>query len=901
MSQREMHSVFTYDHDPPRVSSPWRGLLASSSYTSRSSGIRANDTDTLNDEMEALNFDSFDELKVEKLDAEPQEGPTEYKVHLLLRPRQVFITAGNAGAGAGSRHVKPHSPTPKGLSGDSNSGTPPLSHSSTTRQHRLEQLTTQLLWRLQQSSPLHTTSANNLILPSLPDATGDCLKPREPVKLLPGLEESNGALYEIGVSDDGTLVGLTESEMQESLTNLQAMAACLGCATKVLRTVRIGSVECVEGLLDTNTSKPSISRKNVYVAEAYIKPILEKPENEIDGSFGKAQSTGNIEQKAVNSVPSHQAKALGTAGQQLRVTLTGATTSGKSSLLGTLSMSKLDNGRGQSRLSLLKHRHELASGMTSSVAQELIGYPNTLEGNSTQESEIVNYARNSISSWNDIHAASKNGRLAFISDSAGHPRYRRTTVRGILGWAPHWTFLCIPASDSGDVPGHGISQSLEDAGQSFAGASAHISMAQLDLCLRLNLPLAVVITKLDVASKANLRQILSSVLSTLKMAGRKPIILSNESQELSELDLQKLTSKDSAEAQRVVETARDEDTDVVPIVFTSVVNGIGIGKVHALLRHLPIRLPESINGTTSRANVLPAAIFNIDDVFNFRPSRDAAKDGNSRQGFDGAVISGHLAKGEISVGQEMILGPFSSSIDRSQDESEDTPFSNPADPFLTPRSFTDALARATAPPMRADSDGSEWRKVKIVSARNLRLPVERLHADRVGTLGVVALDESDQNTRLVIRRGMILIDAPVEATHTFTASFHIADASSLVVGNRVVIYTASVRSSAKVVAVALEDANEEDDYSHTWREGRLEEDLAFDMDDEGSSFAKSDSNEANKILVTLQLDSYREWIEKGARLLVMPGGGPGIHSGDRGIKGLAGLEGFVGRVVETFG
>lgn len=60
--------------------------------------------------------------------------------------------------------------------------------------------------------------------------------------------------------------------------------------------------------------------------------------------------------------------------QQLRITLTGPTTSGKSSLLGTLSTATLDNGRGKSRLSLLKHRHEIESGVTSSVAQELIGY-----------------------------------------------------------------------------------------------------------------------------------------------------------------------------------------------------------------------------------------------------------------------------------------------------------------------------------------------------------------------------------------------------------------------------------------------------------------------------------------------------------------------------------------------
>jgi len=32
------------------------------------------------------------------------------------------------------------------------------------------------------------------------------------------------------------------------------------------------------------------------------------------------------------------------------------------------------------------------------------------------------------------------------------PRYRRTTVRGLIGWAPHWTFLCIAADDGENAP-----------------------------------------------------------------------------------------------------------------------------------------------------------------------------------------------------------------------------------------------------------------------------------------------------------------------------------------------------------------------------------------------------------------------------------------------------------------
>lgn len=52
--------------------------------------------------------------------------------------------------------------------------------------------------------------------------------------------------------------------------------------------------------------------------------------------------------------------------------------------------------------------------------------------------------------------------------------------------------------------------------------------------------------------------------------------------------------------------------------------------------------------------------------------------------------------------------------------------------------------------------------------------------------------------------------------------------------------------------------------------------------------------------VTFELLTNREWIELGSQVLVMPGGGLGLYSGsERGEKGVAGLEGFVGKVMEV--
>lgn len=326
-----------------------------------------------------------------------------------------------------------------------------LSPSSQSRQNRLEQLTTQLLWRLQQSSPYHASASSDLVLPQLPDASTSLSSHSRPGKLVAGLEESRGALYEIGVADDGTFVGLTKDEMDESLINLRAMAHSLGCNVKVLRMVIVGDCESHEpsGTIDrpgvlppdadnriweTRRSQTPAElgetmgrREKLWVAEALVTPDLSS-KHVLSPKTASVHGLQSALAKSKEPQSDNKSIAMKTVVSQLRITLTGPTTSGKSSLLGTLSTATLDNGRGKSRLSLLKHRHEIASGVTSSVAQELIGY---------NADRVINYASGNVTTWTDIHASAEDGRLVFVCDSAGHPRYRRTTVRGLIGWAPH--------------------------------------------------------------------------------------------------------------------------------------------------------------------------------------------------------------------------------------------------------------------------------------------------------------------------------------------------------------------------------------------------------------------------------------------------------------------------------
>lgn len=76
---------------------------------------------------------------------------------------------------------------------------------------------------------------------------------------------------------------------------------------------------------------------------------------------------------------------------------------GKSTLLGVLTHGELDNGRGFARQKLFRHKHEMESGRTSSVGNDILGFDQegqvsgkfsfvTLEGDDTLD-EILTVIR----------------------------------------------------------------------------------------------------------------------------------------------------------------------------------------------------------------------------------------------------------------------------------------------------------------------------------------------------------------------------------------------------------------------------------------------------------------------------------------------------------------------------
>ena len=134
------------------------------------------------------------------------------------------------------------------------------------------------------------------------------------------LREGQGeALYEIGVEDCGTLSGVSEEELQASLATLNKMATRLAASITILFQRQVGNGR--------------------HIVEVLVRKVPD------DQDF-----------------------------IDVRIAVLGTVESGKSSLVGVCTHGELDNGRGRARLNLFRHLHEIQSGRTSSITQEILGF-----------------------------------------------------------------------------------------------------------------------------------------------------------------------------------------------------------------------------------------------------------------------------------------------------------------------------------------------------------------------------------------------------------------------------------------------------------------------------------------------------------------------------------------------
>lgn len=98
-------------------------------------------------------------------------------------------------------------------------------------------------------------------------------------------------------------------------------------------------------------------------------------------------------------------------------------------MLGVLTHGELDNGRGHARQRLFRHKHEIESGRTSSVGNDILGFDSL--------GRVVNKPDKSGHGPLDwVNICQKSAKVITFIDLAGHERYLKTTVFGMTGYAP---------------------------------------------------------------------------------------------------------------------------------------------------------------------------------------------------------------------------------------------------------------------------------------------------------------------------------------------------------------------------------------------------------------------------------------------------------------------------------
>lgn len=388
-------------------------------------------------------------------------------------------------------------------------------------------------------------------------------------------EGNDEAVYQIGVEDDGHPMGLSETDLEESLLNLHKMARAVGCSLTVRQVLR-GEV----GL----------------TAEVVLR---------------------RLERQIVSPI-------------QVQVAMVGDADAGKSTLVGVLSTGTLDNGSGSARTQVLQHDHEVCSGLTSSVSQHNLYF--SVDGNVLNAGAIgtTSAQSNRLRSRSEMELAEITSRVVSFIDLAGHQKYLKTTLHGLVSRSPDYCLLCISAKT-------GV-QSM---------TSEHIGVA-----CALKLPLVIAVTKIDTVGPAQVEALVAKLIRFLSSSTRQVVVVHSEE-----------------ELEAILAGQSDGDgvghgPAVVPIFLVSNVTGAGLQMIRHYFFHLPTKSWELERSKNTFVRVLGSFGKMEHQVAS---QADASEATGAQQdvaaglgGFDcrDAVFLCFVQSGTLSVDDLMYVGPI---------------------------------------------------------------------------------------------------------------------------------------------------------------------------------------------------------------------------------------------------
>ncbi|KAI1503321.1 P-loop containing nucleoside triphosphate hydrolase protein [Biscogniauxia marginata] len=364
------------------------------------------------------------------------------------------------------------------------------------------------------------------------------------------LAEGHGeAVFDLGFENNGDSMRLTRAEWDATLARLRDTAKKLRADCDILLTKNVGGDVEAESTSAENGSK-------------------------------ETDCTGKV---LIRQAPSSVEDVIET-----RIAVVGNVDAGKSSMLGVLVKGDLDDGRGKARVNLFRHKHEIETGRTSSVGMEIMGFD-------SMGKVITSETPGRKLSWEEI--GKRSAKVITFSDLAGHERYLRTTVFGLLSSSPNYCLLMVAANNG------------------LIG----MSKEHLGIALALNVPIMVVVTKIDICPPHILEQTLQQITKILKSpAARKMPIFINSREECINTATQFVSQR------------------ICPVFQVSNVTGQNLDLVRTFLNILPHH---------GRYDSDAPFEFQVNDTFSVP--------------FVGTVVSGIVKSGVIHAGDNVLIGPDS--------------------------------------------------------------------------------------------------------------------------------------------------------------------------------------------------------------------------------------------------
>lgn len=256
---------------------------------------------------------------------------------------------------------------------------------------------------------------------------------------------------------------------------------------------------------------------------------------------------------------------------------------GKSTLVGTLTTGNLDNGSGGTRIFLDLQKHEMERGLSADLSFAIYGFSN----------DIPIRVKNPLNKKEKAKLVEECDKVISFVDTVGHEPWLRTTIRGIVGQKLNYGLVTVAANEG----------------------PTHITKEHLGIIMAMDLPVIVVITKIDIVDEEKAKEVKNKVFGLLKLVGRIPYMV--ETHEDAEF------------------VANNMNQHLVPVIKVSSLTGEGLNLLDDLFLNLPLNDEEE--------NKEKPFMMYIDKVYSVVGV--------------GTVVSGTVRQGKVKKGDKLLLGP----------------------------------------------------------------------------------------------------------------------------------------------------------------------------------------------------------------------------------------------------